>query len=103
MVTQQTAIETAHSFVRDCKAIGLTFDKVLLFGSYANGLPHEGSDIDLALISDRFTDDLFENLRQYAKINIRYPLIETHPFSFQQFAEGDEFLNQITKQGIEIK
>jgi hypothetical protein len=30
-------------------------------------------------------------------------LIETHPFSFQQFAEGDEFLNQITKQGIEIK
>ena len=103
MVTQQTAIETAHSFVRDCKASGLTFDKVLLFGSYANGLPHEGSDIDLALISDRFTDDLFENLRQYAKINIRYPLIETHPFSFRQFAEGDEFLNQIMKQGIEIK
>jgi hypothetical protein len=66
-------------------------------------LPHEGSDIDLALISDRFTDDLFANLRQYAKINIRYPLIETHPFSFRQFAEGDEFLNHILKQGIEIK
>ncbi|MEK6783562.1 MAG: nucleotidyltransferase domain-containing protein [Bacteroidota bacterium] len=102
MVTQQTAITTARAFVQECKAIGLTFDKVLLFGSYARNAAHEGSDIDLLLISKKFTDDVFSNLKQYSKVNIRYPLVETHPYSFQQFMDGDEFLAQITKDGIEI-
>jgi predicted nucleotidyltransferase len=103
MVTQQIAVNTAHAFVQDCRAIGLTFDKVLLFGSTAQGSIHEGSDIDLLLISKKFTDDLFANLKQYSLINIRYPLIETHPYSYQQFAEGDDFIKHIEKEGIEIE
>lgn len=103
MVTQQTAINTAHAFVQDCREIGLTFDKVFLFGSSAQGTTHEGSDIDLLLISKEFTDDLFANLKQYSLINIRYPLIETHPYSYQQFAEGDAFIGYVEKEGIEIK
>jgi uncharacterized protein len=103
MVTQQSAINTAHSFVQECKAIGLTFDKVLLFGSYAKGMAHEGSDIDLLLISKRFTNDIFDNLKKYSKVNIRYPMVETHPYSFKEFTEGDEFLHQIMEEGIEIK
>ena len=102
MVTQQTAINTARAFVQDCKAIGLTFDKVLLFGSHARNAAHEGSDIDLLLISKKFQDDIFANLKQYARVNIRYPMVETHPYSFEQYLEGDEFLAQITKEGIEI-
>jgi predicted nucleotidyltransferase len=102
MVTQQTAINTAHAFVQECKTIGVTFDKVMLFGSYARGTAHDGSDIDLLLVSKKFTDDIFANLKQYTKVNIRYPLIETHPYSFQQFTDGDEFIAHITKEGIEI-
>ena len=102
MVNQQTAITTVRAFVQDCKAIGMTFDKVMLFGSHARGMAHEDSDIDLLLISKKFSDDLFANLKQYSKVNIRYPLIETHPYSFQQFMDGDEFLAEITKEGIEI-
>jgi predicted nucleotidyltransferase len=103
MVTQQAAISTAHEFVKECQAIGLTFNKVLLFGSYAKGSMHEGSDIDLLLISKKFTDDVFANLRQYANVNIRFPQVETHPYSYQQFMEGDEFLQQIIKEGVEIE
>ena len=102
MVTQQTAITTVRAFVQDCKAIGMTFDKVMLFGSHARGMAHEDSDIDLLLISKKFSDDIFANLKQYSKVNIRYPLVETHPYSFQQFMDGDEFLAEITKEGIEI-
>ena len=102
MVTQQEAIDIAHTFVQECKTIGVTFDKVMLFGSHARGTAHDGSDIDLLLISKNFTDDIFANLKQYTKVNIRYPLIETHPYSFQQFMEGDEFIEQIAKEGIEI-
>ncbi len=102
MVTKETAIDTAHAFAQECKNIGITFDKVMLFGSHAIGTANEGSDIDLWLISKKFTDDVFANLRQYKKANIRYPLIKTHAYSLQQFIEGDEFITHIAKQGIEI-
>lgn len=103
MVAQQAAINTAQNFVKECRAIGLNFNKVLLFGSYAKGLAHESSDIDLLLISKEFTDDVFANLRQYAKVNIRFPQIETHPYSYKRYIEGDEFLQQVIKEGVEIK
>ena len=102
MVTQQTAIKTARAFVQDCQAIGLVFDKVLLFGSAGQGITHESSDIDLLLVSKLFTDDIFVNLKHYSAVNIRYPLIETHPYSYKQFVMGDEFIAQVEKEGIEI-
>jgi uncharacterized protein len=102
MVTQQTAIETAQAFIRDCKKAGLVFDKVLLFGSYAKGTPHEGSDIDLLLVSSLFTDDVFANLHLYSKINVNYPIIETHPMPTHSLKEDNEFIEKISRDGIEI-
>lgn len=49
MVTRETAIKTAKSFISDCQLNGLNFYKVLLFGSVAKVLTHEWSDIDLLL------------------------------------------------------
>jgi predicted nucleotidyltransferase len=103
MVTQQAAISMAQDFVKECQAIGLNFKKVLLFGSYAKGTIHEGSDIDLLLVSDGFTDNVFDNLRQYAQVNIRFPQVETHPCSYRNFLEGDEFLQQLMKEAVEIE
>ena len=102
MVTKQSAIETAKAFVRDCATAGLVFDKVLLFGSYAKGTAHEASDIDLLLVSKLFNDDVFANLRLYSKININYPIIETHPLSPSGLQEADEFIKKISIEGIEI-
>ena len=79
MVTRETAIRIATSFVNDCQLSGLTFHKVVLFGSAAKGLTHEWSDIDLLLISDQFGDNIFDNLKLYSRINIKYPIVETHP------------------------
>ena len=77
MVTQQTAINTARDFVRECKEIGLTFDKVLLFGSYAKGFPETYSDIDVALVSDSFTGFGPSDIRLFMKTLIKkdYSLI----------------------------
>ena len=102
MVTQQAAIETAKAFVRDCAMAGLVFDKVLLFGSYAKGTAHEAYDIDLLLVSSLFNDDVFANLRLYSKININYPIIETHPLSLGRLLHADEFIKKISQEGIEI-
>ena len=70
-MTREIAINTARCFVHECKLNGLKFHKVLIFGSIAKDKIHEGSDIDLLLISDQFGDNLFENLKLYSKINIR--------------------------------
>lgn len=102
MVTKEAAIETAKAFINDCRLNGLMFHKVLLFGSAASGTMHEWSDIDLLLISDQFGDNVFNNLKLYSKINIKYPIIETHPYPTKYYYEGDDFINEISKEGIEI-
>lgn len=102
MVTTEIAIRTAKSFVKDCLSNGLTFHKVLLFGSAAKNATHEWSDIDLLLISDQFNENVFENLRLYSKVNIKYPIIETHPYPTKYYMQGDEFINAISKESIDI-
>ncbi len=102
MLDKKVAIKTAHSFVEDCRKEGLNFHKVLIFGSVATNKAHEWSDIDLLLVSDQFNENLFDNIKLYSKINIRYPLIETHPYTTSYYLQGDEFINQISKNSIEI-
>ncbi|HAJ99360.1 MAG TPA: hypothetical protein DCM62_04980 [Bacteroidales bacterium] len=102
MVTRESAINTARLFINDCQSNGLTFHKVFLFGSAAKGITQEWSDIDLLLISDQFGENIFENLKLYAKINIKYPLIETHPYPTKYFYQGDDFIEEIRKESIEI-
>lgn len=102
MVTRETAIDTVKSFVKDCKLNGLTFYKVFIFGSVAKGNMHEWSDIDLLLISDQFSENVFDNLRLYSKINVKYPIIETHPYPTDYYKNGDSFIEQVTKESIEL-
>jgi predicted nucleotidyltransferase len=102
MVTRESAINTAKSFIADCQSNGLTFHKVVMFGSAAKNMTHEWSDIDLLLISDQFGENVFDNLKLYSKINIKYPAIETHPYPTRYFYEGDDFIQEISKEGIEI-
>ncbi len=102
MVTKSIAIDLAKSFIKECQSSGLTFTKVLLFGSAATGSTHEWSDIDLLLISDQFSDNIFDNLKLYSKINIKYPSIETHPYPTNSYQEGDDFIEEVSKNGIDI-
>jgi len=102
MLTRETAIKTATQFINDCLKQGLSFRKVLLFGSAANNTAHTWSDIDLLLVSDQFGDNIFENLKLYAKINIKYPIIETHPYPTEQYKMGNDFINEIIKNSIDI-
>jgi predicted nucleotidyltransferase len=102
MVGQSDAIITAKAFIHECQATGLHFDKVFLFGSYALGNTHEGSDIDLLMVSKQFTENIFENLKLYSKINVRYPIIETHPYPDHYFQKGDDFIQRVLDRSIEI-
>jgi predicted nucleotidyltransferase len=102
MVTKEAAIKSAKSFIKDCNTIGLTFYKVFLFGSVVKGDMHQWSDIDLLLISDQFNDNVFDNIKLYSKVNIKYPIIETHPYPTEYFKNGDSFIEEVIKESIEL-
>lgn len=102
MDKRTTAINTAKSFVAECKRFGLQLEKVFLFGSVATDTMHEHSDIDLILISKQFTDNPFEDLKLYASVNIKYPLIEAHTYSLKTYLDKNDFIEHIKPTAIEI-
>lgn len=102
MVVRQNIIEKINKFKSELIESGLKIDKFILFGSYAKGNPHEWSDIDLLLVSPDFNNNLFENIDKYAHTNIKYPEIEIHPYSTENFQKKDLFLKEILKYGIPV-
>jgi uncharacterized protein len=74
-----------------------------LYGSQAKGMASEWSDIDIAIISSDFSDDLFEErvalMRIAARIDDR---IEPHPFLASAFNIDDPLSYEIQQHGIRI-
>ena len=74
-----------------------------LYGSFAKGDAREWSDIDVAIISYDFSDDLFDerlNLMQMAaSIDDR---IEPKPFKSEFFDYNDPLVYEIVKNGIQL-
>jgi len=57
----------------------------------------------LLLVSDRFGENIFDNIKLYSKINIKYPIIETHPYSKNRYLGDSDFIKEIlSKENVEI-
>lgn len=102
MAEREFALKTARSFIKDCNEAGLFFDKVFLFGSYATGRANDWSDIDLLLVSKKFTNNTFDNLKLYLTVNAKYPIVETHPYPTDYFYKGDAFIEDVLKTSVEV-
>lgn len=79
--------------------------KIILFGSYAYGTPHDDSDVDLLIIKetkDRFLDRwvdvqrILSNSRRYVPLET---LIMTPQEVTQRLERGDQFLAEILEKG----
>jgi len=102
MFTRETAITTAKNFIRDCRALPIQIDRAILFGSTVQGNAHKDSDIDLALFSQNFTDNILKNIDLIGKVNIRYPEIDVHTFNTSEQKGNGILIEQIFKTGVEI-
>lgn len=49
------AITTAKRYIRYLRRNKIRIDQAYLFGSYVYGIPHDGSDIDVAVVSRQFS------------------------------------------------
>ncbi len=74
-----------------------------LFGSYVNGNPNDYSDIDLAVVSDKFAGNRFLDREQLAKFVIQTSYdLEVHPFRTEDFTQDNPFVKEIIETGKKI-
>ena len=104
MVTQSdSVIETIKKYVNELRNHNIPVQEVILFGSKARGDSRGESDIDIAIISDVFSGDRFEDRRRIVpyrrKIDSR---IEPIPFSSKCFSESGNLIDEIKKNGIKL-
>ncbi len=92
-------------FVRNLVKEGIRVEKVLLYGSYASGLFHKNSDVDIAIISSDFGKDKFEEGKLLLRIAWRIDLrLNPIPVSMYAFEKDTwvPLINEIRQKGVEL-
>ena len=85
------------------KVRGYKPSRAILFGSFAKGLQHEYSDIDLAVWEPSFIGSISLDMVKLAPIKIKYPRIEFHTFQSNETVETNPFIEEILNGGITLE
>jgi len=104
---RQTIKNTVLKYIRNLEALGISVQKVIIFGSQANGTYNKDSDIDIAVISGNFEKmGLWEKAKYLGKAarGIPYP-IEAIGFSPSQLQNSEQgtLLDEIKKSGVSLR
>ena len=103
MVTEVENIEDKVSYF--LKALGKRYKvyTAYIYGSHSKGNATEWSDIDVAVVSPDFTENIFDIrlklMKLAASIDDR---IEPHPFHVKDFDSVNPLVNEIIKYGIQV-
>lgn len=76
-------------------------DKIILFGSYAYGQPHEVSDVDILVVMPA-ANEIDQAIRIWQALDAPFPLdlIVRTPHNLRwRLAEGDWFLREVMDRG----
>jgi predicted nucleotidyltransferase len=102
MFTREFCINYASEFVAKLKTKGIDIKIAKIFGSYSNGSATEISDIDLLLVSGNFKGAGFIDNMLFAEELIDYDKIHVKTYSYEDYQEGDPFIEEIEKDAIVI-
>jgi len=91
-------------FVQSIEQQGISVSKVILFGSYAKGKANPDSDIDIAVVSTQFGQDVVEEMMTLRKIAIKVDShIEPVPLCSEDLDDNFSTLAQeIKRYGIDV-
>jgi len=77
--------------------------KAVLFGSYAGGRANEWSDIDIALVSEAFEGDRFNDRGKIRKITLSVSSdLSPLPFRPEDFTPENPFAKEIIDNGVSL-
>jgi predicted nucleotidyltransferase len=93
-----------NSFISALKEKNFNIKYVYLFGSYAKNNNHIDSDIDVAVVLENPSGNIFNIQMEMMRISSRLDdvRIEPHPVDIKDFETGTPFINEIKKTGIPI-
>jgi len=101
---KNSSFEIVKKYTQKLKKTGIPINAVWVFGSYAKGKIHKGSDLDVCIVSSLFGKDrqkerlLLLNLREGIS-----DIIEPHPYSPSDFQNRFDPLScEVKNTGIRI-
>ena len=97
-------LDKINRFIAELELNNIPVQKAILFGSYANGTANEWSDVDLAIVSDRFTGNRMDDkdmIRKYKAV-VGWD-ISPFPYKPEDFEDSYFVRDEIIKKGILIK
>ena len=79
-------------------------ETIILFGSYAKGTQREDSDIDIAIITDDFKNDIFDEQLNLKKLRWEIDLrIEPHLIRIEDYNQiSTPFIKNVRDTGIKV-
>jgi len=102
-IETDSIIEIIRRYIEELEKSQIRIVEAIIFGSYAKGKAKPESDIDIALISDDFTGDRFEDRRRIVPLRrIIDSRIEPIPFRPEDFNNGGALAEEIKRTGMII-
>ncbi len=102
-IETDSIIEIIRRYIEELEKSQIHIVEAIIFGSYAKGKAKPESDIDIALISDDFTGDRFEDRRKIIPLRrIIDSRIEPIPFRPEDFNNGGALAEEIKRTGMII-
>jgi hypothetical protein len=102
-VAADSILKIIKRYVGELEKNGIKISEVFIFGSRVKRTTKEESDIDIALISDAFTGDRFEDRRRIVPLRRRIDSrIEPIPFRPEDFNDGGMLVEEIKSTGKRI-
>ena len=96
-------VSIIKTYIIKLNSNNIPIQKAIIFGSYANGNPKEESDIDVALISNVFTGNRFNDRRKIVPLRRSIDnRIEPIPFRPEDFENGGNLVDDIKRTGKPI-
>ena len=97
-------IQIIKRFIDYLEKADMHIQQAILYGSYANGRYNEYSDIDLALVSDKFSGSRFYDLDKLRDARFAVSTdIAPMPYRPEDFIPDNLFVKEILKTGINIE
>ena len=104
MAARKSSIKKAvKNYIEELRHHGIPVMEVIIFGSCVRGRNREESDIDVAIVSDAFSGDRFEDRRRIVPLRRGIDSrIEPIPLTPEAFAAGGNLIDEIKRTGIKI-
>lgn len=99
MLDKAKVRQIASEYSEEVKKI-LNPDKIILFGSYVNGNPHEESDIDIAVLVRNLDDKTWYDVRiLLQKIRRNKRFLDIEPHLLDETYDPSGFVEHVIKTG----